>query len=90
MQILPAYQDAFVIANAGKRAVRPRQDSKRATSLGSDDAVQIPPAGYTSHDTIIVAGEASRWLSLRTGTNGLELTLNNQAFVHGFSNALVH
>jgi hypothetical protein len=42
---------------------------------------------FTSHDAIIVAGEAYRWFGLRCISNSLQLTLNNLSYEHSFSNA---
>jgi hypothetical protein len=44
----------------------------------------------SSHDSIIVGGPNYRWFSMRQLNKGnLELTLNNQSFVHTFASATV-
>ncbi len=44
----------------------------------------------TSHETILMAGTSRRWLGFRQRNGQLELTLNNQDFVHTFTNVAIH
>ncbi len=44
----------------------------------------------TSHETILMAGTSCRWLGFRQRNGQLELTLNNQDFVHTFTNVAIH
>lgn len=48
-----------------------------------------PSFGHSGHETIIVGGTSYRWLGYRQVDDTLELTLNNQSFVHRFTNVTV-
>ncbi len=48
-----------------------------------------PVFGHSGHETIMVGGTSYRWLGYRQVDDALELTLNNQDFVHRFTNITV-
>jgi len=50
--------------------------------------ISSPRSGHSGHQHIIVGGRSYRWLGYRQHDGCLELTLNNQEFIHRFTNVV--